>query len=169
MKYFEYPKKMVLRIQFYLPVCLFVTKSSKIFLHFCSPKWKGSCEFSPFCLCSVVHQKLQRMFLIFWKKGVVGNDGTFFLKKTMFLCLTWGKYRSKTPKLFWWLFWVSVQWWGGGYSVQASTSCQIKYSFSINLRKCCPKNQTVFISSIFNNIKKLIKFIFSSLLLDSKV
>ena len=48
-----------------------------------------------------------------------------------------------------------------GNSVQVSTECQTRYSFSINLGKCRPKNQSLHQFNNCNNIEKKTKFHFS--------
>ena len=50
-----------------------------------------------------------------------------------------------------------------GNNVLISTVCQTKYSFYINMGKCCLKNQRVFINSILVTIKKSNNFIFCHL------
>ena len=145
MKSFWPPKKLILWIRFSLFICMFVTqsKAQRMFFIF-DPHRERSLVNSILSVSPLVHRKLQnnsRIFLIFFKKGTIWKDGTFFEENYVPLSnleQIWAQ-NLKTSLMIILLICTVME----GNSVQVSTICQTKYSFTINLGKCGSKNQTV--------------------------
>ena len=146
MKSFWPPKKLILWIRFSLFICMFVTQSKALRMFFIfDPRRERSLVNSILSVSPLVHRKLQnnsRIFLIFFKKGTIWKDGTFFEENYVPLSnleQIWAQ-NLKTSLMIILLICTVME----GNSVQVSTICQTKYSFTINLGKCGSKNQTVY-------------------------